>query len=125
MGFTLLPRRSRTGIARAGCQYAPVKPQLEILEDRLLPSLTPHLLKDIAPGAVSSSPNDFTPVGAIAYFEAADGAHGAELWRSNGTSAGTILVKDINHGLGSSVPTYLTNVNGTLFFVANDGTHGS
>ena len=48
-----------------------------------------------------------------------------ELWRSNGTAAGTVLVKDINPGSNGSYPTCLTNVNGTLFFQANDAVHGS
>ena len=30
------------------------------------------------------------------YFQANDGMNGIELWRSDGTSAGTNLVKDIN-----------------------------
>src|SRR5262249_54140621 len=47
-----------------------------------------------------------------------------ELWKSDGTKAGTQLVKDIYAGSASSSPSNLTNVNGTLFFQANDGTHG-
>ncbi|MCY2988109.1 MAG: hypothetical protein NTY19_09640, partial [Planctomycetota bacterium] len=51
------------------------------------------------------------------------GIHGYEVWKSDGTSAGTALVKDINVGTGS-YPRNLTNVNGTLFFQATDGSHG-
>jgi ELWxxDGT repeat protein len=96
--------------------------RLEILEARLLPSLTPHLLKDINPGAASSVPMDFTVVGAVVYFAAKDPLRGDELWKSNGIA--TLLVKDINPGSSGSYPANLTNVNGTLFFSANDGTHG-
>src|SRR5262249_56854931 len=64
-----------------------------------------------------------------AFFAANDGAGGEEVWKSDGTGAGTVLVRDINpgssygYGLGSH-PFYLTPVGGTLFFTANDGTHG-
>jgi ELWxxDGT repeat protein len=105
-------------------------PRLEALESRLLPSLTPHLLKDINPGPLASSnPSGFVEVNGTAFFAANDGTHGKELWKSNGTTAGTVLVKDINVGtqgsyIRSSYPAYLTNVNGTLFFTATDRTHG-
>ena len=56
------------------------------------------------------------------FFTANDGTTGEELWKSDGTAAGTVLVKDINPGSASSYPSNLTNVNGTLFFTANDGT---
>src|SRR5262249_40514033 len=60
------------------------------------------------------------------YFLANDGAHGLELWKSDGTAGGTALVKDINStadGLqdGSSD---LELVNGVLYFGATGGVYG-
>lgn len=51
------------------------------------------------------------------YFVGEDAAHGRELWKSDGTVAGTVLVKDIRPGSLWAEPRELTNVNGTLFFV--------
>ena len=53
------------------------------------------------------------------FFAADDGGTGVELWKSDGTGAGTVLVKDIRGG-GSSSPHELVDVNGTLFFAAED-----
>ncbi len=55
------------------------------------------------------------------YFSADDGATGPELWKSDGTSSGTVLVKDLAPGGTGSSPRYLVEVNGNLFFAANDG----
>ncbi|WP_221392199.1 ELWxxDGT repeat protein [Dyadobacter sp. NIV53] len=64
-------------------------------------------------------------VGATLYFSAQDGTTGTELWKSNGTTAGTVLVKDINPGTNAfSMPHNLINVNGTLFFAALSGMAG-
>jgi ELWxxDGT repeat protein len=49
---------------------------------------------------------------------------GSELWRSDGTAAGTYRLKEIRPGVGGSEPQYPTAVGDTLFFVADDGVHG-
>jgi ELWxxDGT repeat protein len=69
------------------------------------------------------TPNPLTAMGGTIYFKAADGQHGRELWKSDGTRAGTVMVKDIQTGKGSN-PENLTTSAGTLFFTANDGVHG-
>lgn len=101
-----------------------VRPYLETLETRLLPSGSPHLLKDINPSAASSSPSSIVSIGSVVYFAAKDATHGTELWRSDGTAPGTVLLKDINPGSNSAYP-QLANVNGTLLFGADDGVHGT
>ncbi len=59
------------------------------------------------------------------YFTATDfNTYGAELWKTNGTVAGTKLVKDINPYY-SSFPSNLTDVNGKVYFTADDGVHGT
>src|SRR5262245_26454097 len=84
------------------------------------------LVKHVSPGAGSSNLVDLTGVGGTLLFEANDGVHGFELWKSTGTSGGTALVKDIKPGAASSgPPSSMVNVNGTVFFAADDGTNGT
>ncbi len=80
-------------------------------------------VKDIVPGGGSSmylNWEELAEVDGTLYFVARDGTSGFELWKSDGTEAGTVLVKDISPGPGSSGPTILTNVGGTLYFSAMD-----
>jgi len=83
----------------------------------------PFMLKDIKPGSGQSNPGFLTNINGILFFSASDGINGDELWKSDGTEAGSVIVKDINPA-GHSHPVVLTNVNDTLFFRANDGTNG-
>ena len=86
----------------------------------------PYLVKDTNPRPGNSSPFDLTEVNGMLFFRAVDSSHGSELWKSDGTEAGTVRIKDIYPGTGSSLPGdgELTNVNGTLFFRADDGSSG-
>ena len=61
----------------------------------------------------------------IALFSATSTA-GEELWRTDGTPAGTYLVRDINPGSnGSDLRLYEGAViDGVVYFTANDGVHG-
>jgi len=72
------------------------------------------------PGGSSIS-GQFATVNGTLFFAATDGtSNGVELWRSDGSQAGTTMVKNINPS-GSSSPQNLTAVNDTLFFVADSG----
>lgn len=57
---------------------------------------------DIRPGGASSSPSMLRVHDGRVYFVADDGVHGSELWRTDGTPAGTELVVDFVQGPGSS-----------------------
>lgn len=96
-------------------------------------SASTTLVKDINPNVdgagvgLGSSPDDLTAVGNLLYFTATDGASGRELWRSDGTEAGTYMVIDLDtapnaSGLGPS-PT-LRELNGLLTFKGWPATGG-
>lgn len=75
-----------------------------------------------APGDRSNGPGTGT---SIKLFPANDGANGIELWKTNGSAAGTVMVKDINTLAGaSSSPNGFTEFNGAYYFQADDGVNG-
>ena len=55
------------------------------------------------------------------FFVSADSENDFELWKSDGTEAGTVRVKDVRPGIDGSYPTHLTVVDDSLFFFAQDG----
>jgi ELWxxDGT repeat protein len=104
------------------------------------------MVKDIKPGTAGSGPGNLMDVNGTLFFNANDGVHGSELWKSDGTEAGTVLVKDVNPlttcddsgynpgsgtypcsfspgGLGAEY--YQAVLAGRLFFAAFDGSHGA
>ena len=89
------------------------------------------LVKDTCPGVCSSISEYYLYMIAVKdtlFFTADDSVYGAELWRSDGTAAGTQMIADICPDLCGSFTGYWMDqpaaVDGTLFFIANDGTHG-
>ncbi len=76
--------------------------RIEALEDRRLLSVDVAPLLDINAIVRSSNPSDIVEMGGSVYFAATTDELGTELWKSDGTEAGTVLVKDIRAGSSSS-----------------------
>lgn len=100
------------------------------------------LLKDINP-TVNSDPKCFSGyavkglVNGVSVnknylaFAANDGVNGEELWRTDGTAAGTLLLKDVKAGVQGSSPTELVSLtttaglwDGTYYYSAIGGANG-
>lgn len=76
------------------------------------------LVRDINQNTGNSSQQAFTRAGNTVFFVADDGVNGRCLWKTDGTTQGTVLVKDLIPGATTDpVIQSMTNVNGTLFFV--------
>lgn len=89
-----------------------------------LSQVTASIVKDIRNGSSGSEPKFLTVYNNAIYFSAIDGVHGRELWKSDGTEAGTVMVKDIRSGSNGSDPEWMCVSNGVLYFTANDGVNG-
>lgn len=84
-----------------------------------------YMLKDINLGSgdcsnsVFMNGQYFTILDDVLYFAADGGGDNIELWRSDGTEAGTYIVKDFATG-ESSVPRYISSIDGYLYFVCTN-----
>ncbi|MCX8482830.1 MAG: hypothetical protein ORN50_04565, partial [Crocinitomicaceae bacterium] len=85
---------------------------------------TPHLTRDINTTFLNGYPTAQCAVNGYLYFNGTNVSSGTELWRSDGTTAGTKLFADIVKGTTSSDPVALTKVGNTLFFIATTAEFG-
>lgn len=84
------------------------------------------LLKDCYSGEYGSSPKELTKIGNYVYFSALGGPRpdwwgGYELWRTDGTTNGTVFIKDVNQSHISSEPRSFRGYNNEVYFVATEG----
>jgi ELWxxDGT repeat protein len=77
----------------------------------------PYQVKDVWPGPAGSFPIFVARLGGVVLFSA-DSETGRGLWKTDGTSAGTVLLEPFALGSGGAV------VNGFVYFAADDGVHG-
>lgn len=85
------------------------------------------LLKDIrVSGGTENNGNPIlmTTVGDEVFFVAITSSNPSALWKTDGTSEGTIIVKDLSSGNSQSSIYNLLNFNGKLVFTVNDALHG-
>jgi ELWxxDGT repeat protein len=83
----------------------------EPLESRRL--LSADLLSDAAGLSAANS----VTIGGESYFFADNGVAGRELWKSDGTGAGTVLVKDLTAGANSTNVFGMYNLHGRCVFI--------
>jgi len=91
------------------------------------PMLCASTTVDCGTFPAGSDPQSFVTIGRTTFFAASDPSHGRELWRTDGTRAGTRMVMDIWPGSEPSIDSYTESLVGSrrhLYFVADDGVHG-
>ncbi|MBK8974758.1 MAG: hypothetical protein IPM29_02425 [Planctomycetes bacterium] len=92
---------------------------------RVAPGGAVALLRDIWPGPLDGGPSDLFASGSrYVWFTAGEATGGRELWRSDGTPAGTSRVVDLRPGPASSDAGVIGAVGSALMLSADDGATG-
>lgn len=87
--------------------------------------LTAALVADInSLSRHSSNPREFVAAGELGFFVATNEL-GTEVWRTDGTSAGTSVLRDFAPGANSSWPSHLVSDGNRAYFEANGGVWSS
>ncbi len=84
----------------------------------------PQLVGDLDRTPAGNSVRNLSTAAGIVFFAGRDDTHGRELWRTDGTAAGTRLVADLSPGGSASEPSRVVEVGRRAYFTADDGTHG-
>jgi ELWxxDGT repeat protein len=86
------------------------------------------LVRDITIGTSGSNPTNLANMAGtlyfMAYLDVAGNVLGSEIFKSDGTTAGTLLVNDLYVG-GSSIPHSFLYLNSTALFIASDNANGT
>ncbi len=87
---------------------------------------TPEPVQNPGSGQMANNPDGLTVAGGTLFFAGILDGEGYELWRTDGTSSGTVRIKDINPGASHSIasPFELTPIGDSVYFAADDGVHG-
>jgi ELWxxDGT repeat protein len=78
------------------------------------------MVKDLRMGPADSAINALQECRGTLLFFANDGKSGNELWRSDGTSQGTLLLKEIVDGVAGTVGGGGKNLGGVYYFTQTE-----
>src|SRR5262245_60125726 len=84
------PLRAKTA-GRTAQRWGTRRLHLEPLEDRTVPTLSAALVTDINMAGANSNPTALAVVDDTLFFAATTVESGTELWKTDGTAAGTML----------------------------------
>ena len=100
-------RRFVTSMIAFGCLLALIAVSVSSTKASPTPYVPqPHMLTNLNSASSSSEPSYLTEFSDQIYFQANDGQHGYEIWRSDGMPEGTYQVLEIYTGTGITEGAY-------------------
>ena len=90
-----------------------------------------QMIQDVFPGTSNSVPLTTygfswgTTGSGVNLIPLNDGVNGTELWKTDGTSAGTSMLVDLNAGFSSSSPKNFSELGTNVIFTAHSATEGT